>query len=60
MPTKKRTHQEPPEFEARAGQPDLTSGKPRRVIDQELGVGLSTLTKDSTLNARTRIHPFQP
>jgi transposase-like protein len=45
MPTKKRTHQFPPEFKTQAVQLAVTSGKARHVVAQEFGVGLSTLTK---------------
>jgi transposase len=45
MPTQKRTHQFPPEFKTQAVQLALTSGKARHTVAQELGVGLSTLTK---------------
>ncbi len=45
MPNQKRTHQFPPEFKTQAVQLALTSAKARRTVAQELGVGLSTLTK---------------
>ena len=45
MPTKKRTQQYPAEFRTQAVQLAITSGKSRRVVADELGVGLSTLCK---------------
>ena len=45
MPTKKRTQQYPAEFRTQAVQLAITTGKSRRVVADELGVGLSTLCK---------------
>ncbi len=45
MPNKKRTQQYPAEFRTQAVQLTLTSGKFRRSVADELGVGLSTLCK---------------
>lgn len=45
MPTKKRTQEYPAEFRAQAVQLAISSGKSRRVVSDELGVGLSTLCK---------------
>ena len=45
MPNKKRTKQYPAEFKTQAVQLAITSGKSRRVVADELGIGLSTLCK---------------
>ena len=45
MPTKKRTQQYPADFKTQAVQLAITSGKSRRVVADELGIGLSTLCK---------------
>ena len=45
MPTKKLSQQYPIEFRTQAVQLAITSGKSRRVVADELGVGLSTLCK---------------
>jgi transposase len=44
MPPRKRTQPYPTEFKTQAIQLALTSGKSRRVIADELGMGFSTLT----------------
>lgn len=45
MPNKKRTQQYPADFKTQAVQLAITSGKSRRVVADELGIGLSTLCK---------------
>ena len=45
MPTKKCTHEYPAEFKTQAVQLAITSEKSRRVVADELGIGLSTLCK---------------
>ncbi len=45
MPIKKRTHEYPVDFKTQAVQLAISSGKSRRVVADELGVGLSTLCK---------------
>ena len=45
MPTKKLSQQYPIEFRTQAVQLATTSGKSRRVVADELGVGMSTLSK---------------
>jgi transposase len=45
MPNKKRTHEYPVDFRIQAVQLAISSGKSRRVVADELGVGLSTLCK---------------
>ena len=45
MPTKKRTQQYPADFRTQAIQLAITSGKSKRVVADELGVGTSTLAK---------------
>lgn len=45
MPIKKRTHEYPADFKTQAVQLAITSEKSRRVVADELGVGLSTLCK---------------
>lgn len=53
MPTKKRTHEYPADFKTQAVQLAITSGKSRRVVADELGVGLSTLCKWVKQHRRT-------
>ena len=45
MPIKKRTQEYPADFKTQAVQLAITSGKSRRVVADELGVGMSTLSK---------------
>ena len=45
MPIKKRTQQYPADFRTQAIQLAITSGKSKRVVADELGVGTSTLAK---------------
>jgi transposase len=63
MPTKKRTSEYPAEFRTQAVQLALTSDKSRRVVADELGIGLSTLCKwvkqhHRTPNAAELISPI--
>ena len=45
MPTSTRTHEYPADFRTQAVQLAISSGKSRRVVADELGVGMSTLSK---------------
>ena len=45
MPTKKHVQEYSAEFRTQAVQLAITSGKSRRVVADELGVGMSTLSK---------------
>ena len=63
MPTSTRTHEYPAEFRIQAVQLAITSGKSRRVVADELGVGMSTLSKwvkqhHRTSNAVQTISPI--
>ncbi len=63
MPIKKRTQEYPADFRTQSVQLALTSGKSRRVVADELGVGLSTLCKwvkqhHRTPNAAQTISPL--
>jgi transposase len=63
MPIKKRTQEYPADFKTQAVQLAITSGKSRRVVADELGVGMSTLSKwvkhhHRTPNASQTISPI--
>ena len=45
MPTSTPTHEYPADFRTQAVQLAISSGKSRRVVADELGVGMSTLSK---------------
>lgn len=53
MQTKKRTQQYPAEFRTQAVQLAITSDRSRRVVADELGIGLSTLCKWVKQHRRT-------
>ena len=63
MPIKKRTQEYPADFRTQAVQLAITSCKSRRVVADELGVGMSTLSKwvkqhHRTSNAVQTISPI--
>ena len=63
MPIKKRTQEYPADFRTQAVQLALTSSKSRRILADELGVGMSTLSKwvkqhHRTPNAAQTISPI--
>ena len=53
MPTKKRAQEYPADFKTQAVQLAITSGKSRRVVADELGIGMSTLCKWVAQHHRT-------
>ena len=53
MPIKKRTQEYPADFRTQAVQLALTSSKSRRILADELGVGMSTLSKWVKQHRRT-------